>query len=124
MEWARLLRPGGRLVFTDPIVITGPMTHEEIANRSSIGFFLFVPAGTDERLLEESGFEVVEVVDRTENMADMARRWHRARQTRAADLREVEGDATFEGQQRFFDLAARVAAEGRLSRCAFHALRE
>jgi len=23
-EWARVLRPGGRLVFTDPIVVTGP----------------------------------------------------------------------------------------------------
>ena len=122
-EWARLLRPGGHLIFTDPIVVTGPLTNEEIQIRSSIGFFLFVPLGTDERLLAGSGFDIVDVVDRTENMAQMSRRWHAAREARAGDLRRVEGDTTFEGQQRFFDVAARVAAEKRLSRFAFHARR-
>lgn len=122
-EWGRVLRPGGSLVFTDPIVVTGPLTNEEIAIRSSIGFFLFVPAGTDERLLGEAGFEVVKTADRTENMAHMAERWRVARQERARDLRRVEGEETFEGQQRFFEVAARLAAERRLSRVAFHARR-
>jgi ubiquinone/menaquinone biosynthesis C-methylase UbiE len=35
-EWQRVLRPGGRAVFTDPVVITGPVTSEELAQRSSI----------------------------------------------------------------------------------------
>jgi SAM-dependent methyltransferase len=122
-EWHRILGPDGRLVFTDPIVVAGPLTNEEIAIRSSIGFFLFVPVGTDERLLVDAGFEVVEVVDRTENMARMAARWRGARQTRAADLRRIEGESTFEGQQRFFEVAARLAAERRLTRFAFHARR-
>lgn len=122
-EWHRVLRPGGRLVFTDPIVVTGPLTNQEIAIRSSIGFFLFVPAGFDERLLLDAGFEVVETVDRTENMARMAHRWLSSRERRSSDLRKVEGDETFEGQQRFFEVAARLAAERRLSRIAFHARR-
>jgi SAM-dependent methyltransferase len=122
-EWARLLRPGGRLVFTDPIVVTGPLTNQEIAIRSSIGFFLFVPAGTDERLLAGAGFDLVEMSDRTENMARIAERWRHAREARAQDLRRVEGGATFEGQQRFFDVAARLAGERRLSRFAFRAVR-
>ena len=122
-EWARLLRPGGHLVFTDPIVVTGPLTNEEIAIRSSIGFFLFVPLGVDQRLLEQAGFVVVETIDRTENMARMAGRWRSAREARSQQLRRVEGDATFEGQQRFLEVAARVAAERRLSRFAFHAVR-
>jgi SAM-dependent methyltransferase len=123
-DWARVLRPGGRLVFTDPIVVTGPLTNEEIRIRSSIGFFLFVPAGLDERLLADAGFRVAEAVDRTENMARMAERWHAARAARDAELRRLEGDATFDGQQRFFEVAARLAAERRLSRFAFHARRD
>lgn len=120
-EWARVLRPGGWLVFTDPIVVTGPLSNEEIAIRSSIGFFLFVPAGVDERLLAAAGFEVLRVEDRTENMARMAARWLETRATRAAELRRIEGEATFEGQQTFFAVAARIAGERRLSRFAFHA---
>ena len=122
-EWARILRPGGQLVFTDPIVVTGPLTNEEIAIRSSVGFFLFVPQGFDERLLADSGFTVEKVVDRTENMARIAERWHGVRETRETELLQVEGVDTFEGQQRFFEVAARLAGERRLSRFAFHARR-
>lgn len=122
-DWARLLRPGGRLVVTDPIVVTGILTAEEIAIRSSVGFFLFAPAGADERLLEQAGFEIVERLDRTGNMAAIADRWRRARQAREPELRRVEGEATFDGQQRFFEVAARLAEERRLSRFAFLAVR-
>lgn len=118
-EWARVLRPGGRLVFTDPIVITGPMTHEEIAIRSSVGFFLFVPPGTDEHLLEATGLDLLVKEDRTVNMAVMAERWGAARHARAKELRRIEGQETYEGQQRFFAVAARLAREKRLSRFAF-----
>jgi SAM-dependent methyltransferase len=122
-DWLRVLRPGGRLVFTDPIVVTGPLTHDEMAIRSSIGFFLFVPPGTDERLLAQAGFEAVEVLDRTENMARLAARRRAAREKRAADLKAIEGASTFEGQQRFLEVAALLAADRRLSRFAFRALR-
>jgi SAM-dependent methyltransferase len=122
-EWRRVLRAGGRVVFTDPIVVTGPLTNEEIAVRSSIGFFLFVPPSFDEDALTSAGFELIIMEDHTENMASMASRWHRARAARTADLRRIEGDARFEGQQRFFEVAARLAGERRLSRFAYCARR-
>jgi hypothetical protein len=56
-------------------------------------------------------------------MTSVAGRWHAARAERGDDLRRVEGDATFEGQQTFLEVAARLAAERRLSRLAFLAVR-
>ena len=122
-EWKRILRPGGLLVFTDPIVVTGPLSGEEMAIRSSIGFFLFVPLGTDERMLRDAGFEVTDIVDRTENMAVTASRRREARERYAPDLRRIEGDQTFEGQQRFLEVASRLAVERRLSRFAYRSVR-
>lgn len=122
-EWARILVPGGILVFTDPVVVTGPVTNEEMAIRSSIGFFLFVPPGVDERFLTEAGFDVTDLVDRTDNMAVTAWKRMKARERHEKDLRTIEGDETFDGQQRFLDTASRLAAERRLSRFAFRAVR-
>jgi SAM-dependent methyltransferase len=86
-EWRRVLKPGGRLLFTDPIVLTGPMTNEEIAIRASIGLFLFVPQGLDEALLQEAGFAIERIEDRTPNMAANAAGWLRARAKRETKLR-------------------------------------
>ena len=122
-EWARLLRPGGRLLFTDPTVVTGPLSNVEIAIRSSIGFFLFVPAGEDERLIGGAGLELVARENVTQNMAAIARRWHAARETREKALREIEGDTTFEGQQEFFRVAEIIARERRLSRFVYVAVK-
>src|SRR5689334_22475654 len=32
-DWHRVLRPGGRMLFTDALVITGQVSHDEIATR-------------------------------------------------------------------------------------------
>ena len=123
-EWHRILKPGGRLVFTDPIVVTGPLTHEEIAIRASIGFFLFVPDGTDDRLLVETGFAVRHREDRTENVSAIASRWRAARAEHEVALRQAEGDENYDGQQLFFDICAGLANERRLSRIAYGAIKQ
>src|SRR5262249_23142181 len=58
-DWTRLLKPGGRLLFTDPTVVTGPLTDAEIAVRSSSSFYLFVPRDYDERIIAQCGLQVV-----------------------------------------------------------------
>jgi SAM-dependent methyltransferase len=122
-DWARLLKPGGRLLFTDPITVTGPLTNDEIAVRSSIGFFLFVPRDYDERVISQCGLRLLKCEDVTSNMAEIAERRRAARASREAALREIEGDQTYEGQQEFFAVAARIAREGRLSRFVYVAER-
>jgi SAM-dependent methyltransferase len=118
-DWARLLRPGGRLLFTDPVVVTGVLGSDEIAVRSSIGYFLFVPPGVNERLLGEARLTVLAVDDSTEQLAEVARRRHDARAKHAEAVRQVEGDDAFEGRQRFFDIVATLARERRLSRFVY-----
>lgn len=118
-EWARVLKPAGRLLFTDPAVVTGPLTNEEIAVRSSIGFFLYVAPETDERMIADAGLQLMRKADVSEALAQVATSWHTARQKREAGLRTIEGDPTFEGQQRFLSVAACLAHERRLSRLAY-----
>ena len=117
-EWRRVLKQGGLLLFTDPIVLTGPITNKEIAVCASIGLFVFVPARLDEALLDKAGFEVERMADRTHNMAENAAGWRAARSKRESDLRPIEGDETFEGQQRFLETTAILAKQRRLSRTA------
>ena len=118
-QWTRLLKPSGRLLFTDPITVTGPLTNEEIAVRSSAGFMLFVPKDYDKEVIARSGLRLLECRDVTSNMADVAGRRRAAREKRSAAVRQVEGDCTYEAQQTFLALTSRLAAEGRLSRFVY-----
>jgi len=118
-EWARLLMPGGRLLFTDPITLTGPLTNTEVAVRSSAGVYLFVPHGYDEGVIALCGLQLLVCEDVTANMAKVAEARRAARASRTAALREIEGDQAYDGQQEFLAVAARVAREGRLSRFVY-----
>jgi SAM-dependent methyltransferase len=122
-EWHRLLKPGGRLLFTDPIVVTGLISNDEAAVRSSIGYFLFAPPGEDERLLRAAGFDLLRWEDTTERVADVAKRWLDARARYRAELIEDEGAETFEGTQRFLTVVHTLSSERRLSRHVFLARR-
>ena len=54
-EWLRVLRPGGRFLFTDAVIVTGMLSRDEILARSrSMGHFLFTP-GRSARTPDRSG---------------------------------------------------------------------
>lgn len=118
-EWCRVLRPGGRAVFTDPVLITGPITNEELAQRSAIGLFVFVPRGHNEELIMKAGFRLVSQLDLTENAALVSRRWREARARFRDELVRMEGETQFDGVQKFLGAVHRVTAERRLSRVAY-----
>jgi SAM-dependent methyltransferase len=118
-EWHRVLRPGRRALFTDPVVVTGLVTNDELALRSSIGLFVFAPPQVNERLIGEAGFRLVKQEDVTANAALVAARWCRARQAREEKLLSIEGRERFDGLQRFFETVHRLTSERRLSRIAY-----
>jgi SAM-dependent methyltransferase len=120
-EWHRILKPGGKALFTDPVVITGLVSNEELAARSSIGYFLFAPPGVNEQLIEEAGFELVRQEDVTENAAVVSKRWYDARAEDRDALVQIEGEERYVGLQQFFSVVHVLTRERRLSRFAYMA---
>ena len=118
-EWRRVLKPGARAVFTDPVAVTGPVTSEELAQRSSIGLFVFVPRAVNEELITQAGFRILRQLDATENAVLVSRRWREARQRFSADLLRIEGQERFDGVQKFLAVVHRLTSERRLSRIAY-----
>jgi SAM-dependent methyltransferase len=118
-EWQRVLRPGRRAIWTDPVVVTGPVTNHELAVRSSIGFFLFVPLGLNEELIANADLQLVRREDVTANAALVSGRWRDARHWHREELLQIEGDERFEGLQQFFAMVHRLTSERRLSRIAY-----
>ena len=115
-DWARLLRIGGRVVFTDVAVITGTVSKSELDARTVTGFFLLVPPGVNEEAIRDAGLTLVRSEDRTAAVAELADRWHAARVRHAAACQREEGAEGFERRQRYYATAAELARSRRLSR--------
>jgi SAM-dependent methyltransferase len=115
--WARILKSGGRLLFTDQ-VITGPLSNVEIAMRGPSVWALLAPAGYNERQLKEAGFELLRCDDMSADLAEIARR-HCAARAAHADALRASGRYGLEEQNRYRTVAEQLARERRLSHFAF-----
>jgi ubiquinone/menaquinone biosynthesis C-methylase UbiE len=118
-ELWRVLKPGGRMIFSDALVVGGTLSNEEIATRSLIGYYLFVPPGENEKLIDAAGFRLLEVTDTTGTAAETAGRWHQAREKRRAELAAIEGNTNFDGLQKFLSCVQTLTSERRLLRLVY-----
>ena len=110
-EMFRILKPGGRMLFSDALIVGGLLSNEEIAIRSSIGFYVYSPPGENERLTERAGFRLVRVTDTTGTATRLAKQWHDARKKRKEELVAAEGSINFEGLQRFLSCVHTLTGE-------------
>ena len=115
-ELFRVLKPNGSILFSDALIIGGIVSHEEVAARSAVGYYLFSPPGENERLLKSAGFHRLNVRDTTANAERIAGRWREARSKRADALIAIEGEENFEGLQRFLTTVETLNRERRLLR--------
>ena len=120
-DWARVLRPDGQVLFTEGLVLTGPVSNEEVRRRTFMGFFMVTPPGANERAIEAAGLVLERAEDRSRAVVEVGGRMRAARERYRDEVIAAEGADTFEAFQDFLDVAVSLAAERRLSRWVFHA---
>jgi SAM-dependent methyltransferase len=120
-ELFRVLQPLGRFLFSDALVIGAEISHHELATRSSIGYYMFTPPEHNERLIRKAGFRLIKVSDTTENAACVSKRWLDARDERRDALIAAEGNANFDGVQKFLSCVYTLSSERRLLRYLYSA---
>jgi SAM-dependent methyltransferase len=111
-EWSRVLSDGGRVLYTEGLVLTGPISNEEVAGRTFMGYFVLTPPGENERAIEEAGLTLERAEDRSDAVTAVATRMFAARERHRETLVPLEGEETFGAFQNFIDLARRLASEG------------
>jgi SAM-dependent methyltransferase len=122
-EIARVLRPGGRFLFTDAGVLTGVVSNEELRRRSTHGYTQFGPPGWNESVLEQAALRLVETENRTAGIADRAGGRLRAIQAYRSELVQMLRPGEFESQVAYLETVIEVSRRGALSRIMYLAER-
>jgi len=115
-EVARVLKLGGKFLFTDAGVLTSAITDEEIRVRSTYGPTQFVPTGLNENRLSLAGFEIIGREDRTASLLKNAAGRLSARVRHRGELSQLEGNTYFERQNRYLETVIDLSQRGVLTR--------
>jgi SAM-dependent methyltransferase len=118
-EVARVLSPGGRFLFTDPGVVTGSLSSDEVRRRSMHGYTEFVAVGWNEAMLESAGFRLIETEDRTMSVLRNAGGRLAAVQAHRAELEHAQGAASVQAQQDYLQIVIELARRRALSRVMY-----
>ncbi len=118
-EVRRILNTGGRLFFTDAGVVNGQISGEEFQLRSFNGAAFYAPAGYNEALLSNAGFELLHSEDLTESNERIAQKRFEARVELRSSLIEVEGETSYRGRQVYLAKVAELCRERRLCRFSY-----
>ncbi|HEV2385849.1 MAG TPA: methyltransferase domain-containing protein [Candidatus Acidoferrales bacterium] len=115
----RVLHTGGRLLFTDPMVLAGIVSSDEIRQRSWGPPACLVPHGENERLLQLAGFEIMSWDDLTEDVVVVARRQAAAFEKHRNELIQLFGAEGYQGLVNYTAMAGTLADQKRLMRVAY-----
>ena len=118
-EAARVLAPGGRFLFTDAAVITGPVSDVEVQKRATFGPVQLAPPGWNERLLVGAGFRMLQQQDRTATLLKTATGRLAARNRHRQDLEKLETSVGFDRQQAYLETVVSLSERGALSRIMY-----
>ncbi len=119
----RVLRPGGRFLFTDAGVVTGFVSADEIARRSAMSTNYLAPAGHNEECLTMAGLALREREDRTVAVAKVARGRLAAYAAHRAELLQLLGDESMTRDELYLSTVADLAERRALSRFMYFAER-
>jgi cyclopropane fatty-acyl-phospholipid synthase-like methyltransferase len=115
-EWHRILKPGGRMLFTDAAVLTGIISTEEISAPGQVGSGHVVPPGLNEGLIQTAGFELLGVEDLTASVEQIANRIFEGFTKHREEMIALVGEEILKGLQSHYSWKYTLAKERRLSR--------
>ena len=118
-EVARLLRPGGRFVFTDAGVVSGAISSEDVGRRSVHGESFFVAPGWNDRLLADAGLRLIETEDRTGRVLRNAGGRLSAMLAHRRELEQQSSPAEFDRYKSYLDTVLAMSRTGGLSRVMY-----
>jgi SAM-dependent methyltransferase len=122
-ECWRLLRPDGKLFFTDSMIITGIISNADLQTRSSFGYYEFTTEHANTSLILDAGFEIANVIDSTANVTRLSHRWRQARERYKEEIEKIEGEEAFSRFQEYLRVTHFLALEERLRRNSYYCVK-